>query len=167
MAARRKEKKATAAARVRHLLSLDAARVMARLAKRQGEVVRLFSRLRDRAPLLHMVASRFDSATFADLSALEPQEQVAAHAFHDLLDELRWYLTYTEDMPLTVQATLDQFARQLDDAHRALRTAIGAPHGVPDVVDAEVVKVEEEQKAKPEGVKPKPPRVAGPRLRSG
>ncbi len=136
----KRQKKATAAQRVRHLLALDAARVMARLEKRQGEVVTLFSRLRDREPLLAMVHSWFGTATFAELATLEPFEQAAAHAFHDLLDELRWYLTYTEDMPLTVQSTLDQLVRRLEEAHRVLVTHIGPPsgRGAP-VVDAEVV----------------------------
>ncbi len=150
MAAKRKKKKATAAHRVRHLLALDAERVMARLSKRQGEVVKLFSRLRDREPLLAMVDSWFGSATFTELATLEPFEQAAAHAFHDVLDELRWYLTYTEDMPLTVQSTLDQFARRLDEAHRALVAQLGpsGAQGAP-VVDAQVVARAEGAEAEP------------------
>ncbi len=40
------------AARTRQLIALDATNVMRRLAARQEEMIALFSRLRDRAPLL-------------------------------------------------------------------------------------------------------------------
>lgn len=114
-------------ARVRHLLSLDADAVMKRLASKQDEAVGLFSRLRTREGLIDLCRSGFTSITFSELVRLEPPEQQAVQAFHHVLHELRWYVSYTEDMPSTVKSTVTLFVTRLDDLHRALNTAIGPP----------------------------------------
>jgi hypothetical protein len=129
------------AARVRHLLALDAANVMSRLASRQDEMVALFSRLRSREPLLEPLQSWFGSIAFAELVALSPAEQRAANVFYEQLGQLRWYLQYTEDMPGQVQLKLSALARQLESAHGQLVGAIGPPdQGGAKVVNAEVVR---------------------------
>jgi hypothetical protein len=89
---RKRAKSRSDADRVRHLLAVDAATVMARLVKRQAEMVRLFSRLRDRSPLLEVVQSWFQSIKFSELACLEPREQKAITAFYERLADLRWYL---------------------------------------------------------------------------
>jgi hypothetical protein len=114
-------------ARVRHLISLDASRLMKRLVSRQDEMVSLFSRLRDRAPMLEACRSWFPTATFADLVALSPEEQAAVSDFYEQVGELRWYAQYTEEMPGQVQQRVAQFVRGLSDAHRVLVWAIGPP----------------------------------------
>lgn len=123
--------------RVRHLLTLDAAAVLKRLDTKQDEMVALFSRHRSREPMLHVLKSWFTSITFPELALLEPREQKAVAAFYAALDELRWYVHYTEDMPSTVRTTLAVHARKLGELHRALTVTIGAPEddGHP-VVDA-------------------------------
>lgn len=128
------------AASVRHLLALDAQNVMARLGKRQEAMVGLFSRLRDRAPLMTATHTWFSTAGFDNLARLTPQQQKAASEFYELLGELRWYLQYTEDMPNQLRTSLEVFVRRLDESHRALQAVLGPPdaRGAP-VVDAEVV----------------------------
>jgi hypothetical protein len=145
MVARRKARgragRVGSSARIRHLLALDAANVMARIASRQEVVVALFSRLRDRAPLLGMVQSWFTSISFGDLARLEPREQHAVNTFHRLLEELRWYLAYTEDMPSRVQQLLTLHVRRIELAHRALVAELGPPQGNGQpLVEAEVVR---------------------------
>lgn len=137
---RRKRKSVEATARIRHLIALDAANVMRRLLARHQEMVALFSRLRDRNPMLETVKSWFLTISFADLSILSPSEQGAVNAFYMKLDELRWYLQYTEDMPNQVQLRVAQHVLALELAHRKLSAVIGPPdaEGAP-VVDAEVV----------------------------
>jgi hypothetical protein len=137
---RKRKKSRSDADRVRHLVALDAANVMARLGKRQEEMVRLFSRLRDRSPLLEVVQSWFQTITFKELAALEPREQQAIIVFYERLADLRWYLQYTEDMPLQVGQHVTQFARELATGHRALTDAIGPPDAqASEVIEATVV----------------------------
>lgn len=137
---RKKPADTTLAARVRHLIALDAANLMARLAARHDAMVSLFSRLRDRNPLLQTVHSWFLTADFAELAALEPFEQNAVNQFYSLVGELRWYLQYTEDMPALVRQKVTNFVRRLREAHLKLTQVIGPPDaaGAP-VVEGQVV----------------------------
>ncbi len=114
------------AARVRHLLALDADNVVRRLETKQDEMVALFSRHRSREPMLLVLKSWFTTITFPELALLEPREQKAVNAFHAALEELRWYVHYTEDMPSTVRTTLALQARRLVELRHALTTAIGS-----------------------------------------
>jgi hypothetical protein len=138
---RKRAKSRSDADRVRHLIAVDAATVMSRLGKRHAEMVRLFSRLRDRSPLLEVVQSWFQSITFGELACLEPREQRAITAFYEHLADLRWYLQYTEDMPLQVGTHVTQFVRELAAAHRALTEQIGPPDAeAAEVIEVRVVK---------------------------
>jgi hypothetical protein len=153
MSARRHKPGAAAAARrVRHLIALDAANVVSRLRARRTEMVHLFSRLRDRGPLLKVIQNWFHSASFGDLARLEPFEQQAINRFYEVLGDLRWYLEYTEDMPLQIQHHLTEFTHRLEASHRRLTAAIGPPdaEGAP-VVEAVVV---EEPDAKVAALQP-------------
>jgi hypothetical protein len=137
----KRRKKRDGADRVRHLIALDAQTVMTRLGKRQTEMVSLFSRLRDRSPLLDVVHSWFETISFSELSAIEPAEQRAVTEFYELLGDLRWYLDYTEDMPLQVAQRVTKFVRELVAMHRKLTAAIGpADAEGAAVVTAEVVR---------------------------
>ncbi len=137
----RRKTKVDQSARIRHLIALDAANVMKRLAARRDEMITLFSRLRDREPLLVAVHSWFVTITFGELAVLDPAEQKAVSIFYEALAELRWYLQYTQDMPGKLQQHLDQHLRDLDTRYRELTVAIGPPDAKGGaVVDAKVVR---------------------------
>jgi hypothetical protein len=139
--ARRKKQDETPA-RVTNLIALDAALIMRRLEARRDEMFTLFSRLRSREPMLTTIATRFTSATFHDLVHLPEREQAVVHGFYERLDEMRWYFTYTEDMPSTVQQTFTALHRRLEEAYRHLVVTLGPPV-TPDaavVVEAEPVR---------------------------
>ena len=70
-------------------------------------------------------------------------EVEVVHAFYERLDELRWYFTYTEDMPSTVQQTFTALHRRLEEAYRLLVVALGPPV-TPDVVVVEATPVRQE-----------------------
>jgi hypothetical protein len=114
-------------ARVRHLISQDAAEVLRKLQSKQDEAVGLFSRLRTREGMIDLCKSLYTGITFSELVRLEPSEQEAVHAFHHVLHELRWYVTYTEDMPSTVKSTVTLYVSRLEDLHRQLNAVIGPP----------------------------------------
>lgn len=115
--------------------------VMTRLSRRHAEMVQLFSRLRDRGPLVAAVHSWFQTITFTELSQLEPHEQSAVNVFYELLGDLRWYLQYTEEMPLQVQQRVVKFVRELQKAHRVLTDVIGPADGEgAAVIEAQVVR---------------------------
>ena len=90
-----------------------------------------------REGLIELCRSDFTSAPFAELAKLEPKEQASTAAFHDLLHELRWYVSYTEDMPSTVKLTVAQYVRRLEELHHLLRVTLGPPEALGHrVIDA-------------------------------
>ena len=129
------------AQRVRHLIAVDAHNVMTRLAARQDEMVALFSRHRDREPMLLVLDTWFDSITFGELVVLDPAEQKIVNRFYELLGEVRWYLAWTEDMPGQVQTKLGGFLRRLESTFRELVSVVGPPEadGARVVVDVQIV----------------------------
>ncbi|KFA87585.1 hypothetical protein [Archangium violaceum] len=140
MARRKQTDEATA--RVRNLIALDAANIMRRLDARRGEMFALFSRLRSREPMLSTISTRYTSATFQELIHLPVLEQSVVDHFYECLDTLRWYFTYTEDMPSTAQQTFNTLHRRLEEAHRKLVATLGHPVS-PDgttVVEGEVLR---------------------------
>lgn len=140
MARRKQAEEATA--RVRNLIALDAANIMRRLDARRGEMFALFSRLRSREPMLSTISTRYTTATFQELVHLPVREQSVVDQFYECLDALRWYFTYTEDMPSTAQQTFNTLYRRLEETHRQLVATIGHPVS-PDgttVVEGEVLR---------------------------
>lgn len=140
MARRKQADEATA--RVRNLIALDAANIMRRLEARRGEMFALFSRLRSREPMLSTIATRYATATFQELVHLPVREQAVVDQFYECLDGLRWYFTYTEDMPSTAQQTFNTMYRRLEETHRELVATLGhpvAPDGT-TVVEGEVLR---------------------------
>jgi hypothetical protein len=114
-----------ASRRVRHLLVLDARTLVGRLVSRSDEMVRLFSRLRDRTPLLAATHTLWPSIGFDSLACLSVGEQRAALAFFELAQELRWYLSYTEDMPTQLRANVAGYVERLQLALGVLTAVLG------------------------------------------
>jgi hypothetical protein len=111
--------------RVRHLLALDATAVMRRLADRRDEMVRIFAHQRDRRALVEPLRSTFDTVRFSDLAILSVPEQRVVHDFHEALDDLRWYLQYTVDMPGTLEQRLHHYLRTLAGTFEKLAQKLG------------------------------------------
>jgi hypothetical protein len=122
---------------------------MARLTAKADEMVSLFSRTRDRLPMRTVLASWFESVTFPELTNLDPREQRAAIEFYERVADLRWYVTYTEDMPGQIRASVSHFQGHLESAFRTLIATLGPPEaeGVP-VVQATVVSRKGPQKSR-------------------
>lgn len=117
--------------RVRNLIRLDAANIIGRLDARKGEMIALFSRLRDRSALLEPLKSWFPSATFHELRALETVEQNVANDFYEAVERLRWYFQYTDDMPGTAQQVFEVHHRRLREAHQRLAELLEEPPARP------------------------------------
>jgi hypothetical protein len=114
-----------AATSTRHVLVLESKALMVRLAARQDEMVALFSRLRNREALLAPFHSLMDSMDFSHLVLLSPDEQQHVTGFRELVNEMKWYLMFTEDMPTQVQLKLTSFIKRLEVAFSALSWSLG------------------------------------------
>lgn len=116
--------------RIVSLIALDADALVKRLAERKDEMVAMFSRHREREPLLSPLRSWVPSASFQEIVLLSPALQAAVSGFYEELDALRWYFRYTNDMPGTAQQVFAHHLRKLEAAHARLVEALG-PARVP------------------------------------
>ncbi len=110
--------------RLRQLLAMEIRRVTEDLERRRGLLVALWGRQRIRAPFVETTFSRWRSLGFQDLLALEAGELDGLERFYRELDELRLYLSFTEDMPrsldLVLGSSLARLRRFADEALAAL-----------------------------------------------
>ena len=111
--------------RIRNLIALDSDGVMKRLEERKDEMIAMFSLHRDREPLLSPLRSWVPSASFQELTQLTTDQQTAVSAFYEVLDGLRWYFRYTNDMPGTAQQVFAHHRREMERSFKLLRAALG------------------------------------------
>jgi hypothetical protein len=111
--------------RIRNLIALDADGLMKRLGERKDEMIAMFSRHREREPLLSPLNTWVPSATFQEIAVLAPEQQGAVARFYEELDGLRWYFRYTSDMPGTAQQIFAHHLKRLAASYQELRGAIG------------------------------------------
>jgi hypothetical protein len=130
------------------LLRLDAQRLFERIKYREVEYMRIFSMKRTREHFKDVFRNRYESCVIAELRECGEEVIVGLDQFYYKVDELRWYLNTTEDMPGTVEDTVSHFIRDLEDRHETLQLYISAEleGGRPEDIDVpEVVTIEAEQ----------------------
>lgn len=111
--------------RLRALLAVEVRRVVEDLLRRRDLLVHVWSKSRVRAPFLDTTFSRYRSLPMTDLLVLDSDEVRAVEAFYREMDDLRFYLAYTEDMPQSLATVLDgSLARLVPMATRVL-TSLG------------------------------------------
>lgn len=97
----------TRADRLRLLLAMEVARVVVQLRERLEFMVTIWSRHRSREPFLDTLFTRWRTAALPDLVLLEPEQVRALEGFYAVVDDLRLYLTWTDDMPVTLHDALE------------------------------------------------------------
>jgi len=93
--------------RLRIVLGLEIHRVTDDLLRRRTLLVELWSRHRVRTPFLDTTFQRYRTLSMGELLLLDRRETEAVEAFYRELDDLRFYLSHTEDMPRALADTLD------------------------------------------------------------
>lgn len=114
--------------RLRQLLAMEVDRIVDDLEVRRGFLVEIWSRHRDRGPLLDTVFSRWRTLALADLALLDAEAMVACEAFYRELDELRLYFQFTQDMPTTLDERYEEALNRVSAyGILAVRLLGGAP----------------------------------------
>lgn len=112
--------------RLRVLLGLEIHRISDDLLRRRSLLVDLWGRHRVRSPFLDTTFQRYRDLPIVELLQLERPEIEAVEAFYRELDELRFYLSHTEDMPRALSVVLDGALVRITDTARVALSAIGA-----------------------------------------
>lgn len=117
------------ATRLRALLALEADRILYDLRKRKPFMMGIWARKRSREPFLDTLFSRWRTVTAGELSLLRVDEIAALDEVHGQLDDLRLYLRFTEDMPITLS---ERFDKRVDQLAGAVADAIERLGGLPE-----------------------------------
>ena len=115
----------TRADRLRLLLAMEVARVVVQLRERLEFKVTNWSRHRSREPFLDTLFTRWRTAALPDLVLLEPAQVRALEGFYAVVDDLRLYLTWTDDMPVTLHDALEARLVELTEFAEAAIAALG------------------------------------------
>lgn len=114
--------------RLRNLVALEIDRITTDLEWRQGWLLEIWSRHRDRGPFLDTIFSRWKTLALADLALIDLEAITACEAFYHELDELRLYFQFTQDMPTTMESTYAEAVHRLRAyANLALQLLGGVP----------------------------------------
>jgi len=110
--------------RLRVLLGLEVHRVVDDLLRRRRLLVEVWGRHRARAPFLDTCFQRYRGLPMVELLALRREEAEAIEAFYTELDDLRFYLAHTEDMPRALATRLDGAVARLAGVARGALVAL-------------------------------------------
>jgi hypothetical protein len=114
------------AERLRVLLGLEVHRVTDDLLRRRRLLVEVWGRHRVRAPFLDACFHRYRGLPLTELLALQREEVEALEAFYGELDDLRFYLAHTEDMPRALATSLEGALARLTGLARGALVALAA-----------------------------------------
>lgn len=85
-----------------------------------------FAVKRTREHFKEVFKSRYDTITFSDLKILSPELIGCLDSYYTLVDNLKWYLYSTEDMPATVQDKTEKDVKELKGSFDTLSLYLDA-----------------------------------------
>jgi hypothetical protein len=128
--------------RILTLLKIDAQRLLERITDRKQEYVEVFALRRTREHFPFIFDNRYSKASVRDLSHCSLETITAIDQFYHVVDEMRWYLYCTEDMPNTVDDYVTRKIARLKKLFQTLEMYIDAELGIK--TPRELLKVEVE-----------------------
>jgi len=125
--------------RVLVLLKLDAKRLFFRIRDREPEYLAVFSLKRSRTHFKEIFTNRYDEIKISELLHCSQDVIVGLDQFYSKVEEMRWYLGYTEDMPGTVDEKVRHFIHDLTSLYEVLNLYIKAELGLIEEVAPEPI----------------------------
>lgn len=114
------------------LFKLDAQNLIQRVKARRKEFVEVFAMRRTREHFAWVFASRYERATIKDLAHCSSETISALDQFYSLVDEMKWYLFQTEDMPNTVEENVFRMTKRLEKLQATLNLYLDAELSLDD-----------------------------------
>ncbi len=112
------------------LLKLDAQRLFERVKYRAPEYMYEFSLKRTRDHFPAVFTNRYDSTTVRELMLCGQEVIAGLDMFYSKIDEIRWYLNHTQDMPNKVEDKLHAHIRELEKLFQTLNLYIDVEMGL-------------------------------------
>lgn len=125
-----KVKISEATQRMLMLLKLDARRLFERIKFRAPEYMYDFSLKRSRDHFPEIFTNRYDSVSIKDLMLCGQEVLAGLDQFYTKVDEMRWYLNHTQDMPNRVEDKIHSHIRELEKYYETLNLYIDVEMGL-------------------------------------
>jgi hypothetical protein len=116
--------------RILMLLKLDAQRLFERIKYRAPEYVSEFSLKRTRDHFPAIFKNRYDDTQIRELMICGPEVIVGLDHFYSKVDEMRWYVNHTQDMPSKVEDKIYSHIRELEVFYNTLNLYIDVEMGI-------------------------------------
>lgn len=111
------------------LVKLDAKRLFDRAKYRAPEYLNEFSLKRTRDHFKDIFKNRFDDVTIKELMLVGNEVNVGLDQFYSKIDEIKWYLNHTQDMPNRIDDKMSSHLRELEMYFDTLNLYIDAEMG--------------------------------------
>jgi len=108
------------------LFKIDAKNLFTRIKERRYEYINIFSLKRSRSIFKDIFTSRFDKSTHFDLSHCSQDVIVAMDQFYTAVDNLYWYLKYTQDMPKMIEDEVHRKVAKLEKLYDMMALYVDA-----------------------------------------
>ena len=112
------------------LLKLDAQRLFERVKYRAPEYVAEFSLKRTRDHFPAIFKNRYDETQLRELMICGPEVIIGLDQFYSKIDEMRWYVNHTQDMPSKVEDRIYSYIRELKVFYETLNLYIDVDLGI-------------------------------------
>lgn len=112
------------------LLKLDAKRLFERIKYRAPEYMYDFSLKRTRDHFPEIFTNRYDTVLMKDLLLCGQEVLAGLDQFYSKVDEMRWYLNHTQDMPNKVEDKVHSHIRELEKFYETLNLYIDVEMGL-------------------------------------
>jgi hypothetical protein len=116
--------------RILMLLKLDAKRLYERVKYRAPEYVAEFSLKRTRDHFPEIFKNRYDETNIRELMLCGPEVIAGLDQFYSKIDEMRWYVNHTQDMPSRVEDKIYSHIRELETYYETLNLYIDVEMGI-------------------------------------
>lgn len=127
------------------LLKLDAQRLFERVKYRAPEYVAEFSLKRTRDHFPEIFKNRYDSTNIRELMLCTPEVIAGLDQFYTKIDEMRWYVNHTQDMPSRVEDKIYSHIRELQSHYDTLNLYIDVEMGIATEQPTDVTETSEEE----------------------
>jgi hypothetical protein len=125
-----KSKNDEATQRVLMLLKIDANNIFQRIKVRKNEYLEIFALRRTREHFPMIFKNRYEGTSIMDLSHCSVDLITTLDKFYSLVDEMNWYLFYTQDMPNTVEDYIGGKIRKMEKLLETLNLYLDAELGI-------------------------------------
>lgn len=112
------------------LLKLDAQSLFNRIKNRKKEYIEIFAMKRTRAHFKEIFWNRYEDLGIEGLAHCSEDTIMALDRYYNAVDDIRWYLNHTEDMPKTVDNELDYMVMHLEEFYQTANLFIDGELGI-------------------------------------